>query len=305
MTGHIQTMQNGQITHRITPFPGETLNKSRAQPELTLALKLANQLQTTLELESVIELFVEEIKQSFPHDNASYQDPSKSFSITFGEQARHRVSYTLKVLEQNLGEIHFSRKSRFTEAEIEELEDILAVLLYPLRNALLYRDAIQSSLLDALTGVKNRAAFESNYSREIEISRRKSSELSLLVLDIDHFKRVNDRFGHMVGDLALKNVAQAVEATIRCSDALYRYGGEEFVVVLNGTDKAGAELLAERIRQNIEALVFTSPKGLCLTLSVGVATLSKDDSTKSLFERADNALYQAKESGRNRAVIAD
>ena len=305
MTGHIQTMQNGQITHRITPFPGETLNKSRAQPELTLALKLANQLQTTLELESVIELFVEEIKQSFPHDNASYQDPSKSFSITFGEQTRHRASYTLKVLEQNLGEIHFSRKSRFSEAEIEGLEDLLAVLLYPLRNALLYRDAIQSSLLDALTGVKNRAAFESNYSREIEISRRKSSELSLLVLDIDHFKRVNDRFGHMVGDLALKNVAQAVEATIRCSDALYRYGGEEFVVVLNGTDKAGAELLAERIRQNIEALVFTSPKGLCLTLSVGVATLSKDDSTKSLFERADNALYQAKESGRNRAVIAD
>ena len=125
------------------------------------------------------------------------------------------------------------------------------------------------------------------------------------MIDIDHLKSFNERYGHAVGDLVLKNVAQAVEATIRLSDALYRFGGEEFVVVLNGTDRQGAELLAQRIRQNVEALVFAHPQGLSVTMSLGVASLTGRDSSKSLFERADNALYQAKQGGRNQVVIAD
>jgi diguanylate cyclase (GGDEF)-like protein len=99
-------------------------------------------------------------------------------------------------------------------------------------------------------------------------------------------------------------VAQTVEATIRASDALYRVGGEEFAVVLNGTDIKGAGLLAERIRQNIDALVFTQPRGLHVTLSLGIATLWPNDTPYSLFERADEALYQAKEGGRNRVVLS-
>jgi diguanylate cyclase (GGDEF)-like protein len=127
--------------------------------------------------------------------------------------------------------------------------------------------------------------------------------ISLIVLDIDFFKRVNDRFGHAAGDLVLKQVAQTIEATIRCSDALYRYGGEEFVVVLNGTGRDGARLLADRIRQNIEALCFTNPEGLQVTMSLGVTTLRKNDTRQTLFERADAALYQAKETGRNRVFV--
>jgi diguanylate cyclase (GGDEF)-like protein len=293
------------MSHQVAAFPGGNYQRSKIQPELVLALELTNKLQSTLELESLIELFVNAIGRTIPHDAASYQTSIGEFFLTFGQQARHGVSYNLKVLEQDLGKIGFSRKKRFTEPEIEQLENLLAILLYPLRNALLYREAIQSAFVDALTGVKNRAAYESNLSREIEISRRRSSELSLIVFDLDHFKRVNDRFGHTVGDLVLKNVAQAVEATIRCSDALYRIGGEEFVVVLNGTDRRGTQLLAERIRKNIEALVFTSPKALSVTMSLGVATLIKEDSARKLFERADAALYQAKETGRNQVVVSE
>ena len=272
---------------------------------LDLVIELTTRLQTTLELESLIELFVEGIQQVFQHDGASYQAPANGPSISFGQQCRHVLNYSLKVLEEPLGEIRFLRQRRFVESEVEQLENLLTILLYPLRNALLYREAVHSAFKDALTGVKNRAAFQSNFTREIEISRRKSIDLSLIVLDIDFFKRVNDRYGHTVGDLVLKNVAQAVEATIRCSDALYRYGGEEFVVVLNGTDKAGAKLLAERIRHNIEALVFSSPQGLCITMSLGVGTLSGNEDAEALFKRVDTALYLAKQNGRNRVVIAD
>lgn len=304
MTDPIQSIDSSRMSHQVAAFPGGNYQRSKIQPELVLALELTNKLQSTLELESLIELFVNAIGRTIPHDAASYQTSIGEFFLTFGQQARHRVSYNLKVLEQDLGKIGFSRKTRFTEPEIEQLENLLAILLYPLRNALLYREAIQSAFVDALTGVKNRAAYESNLSREIEISRRRSSELSLIVFDIDHFKRVNDRFGHTVGDLVLKNVAQAVEATIRCSDALYRIGGEEFVVVLNGTDRRGTQLLAERIRKNIEALVFTSPKALSVTMSLGVATLIKEDSARKLFERADAALYLAKGTGRNQVVVS-
>ncbi len=301
MSGRIQSIQaNPQ------PQPLSALHaKDDTQPQATSPLELSNRLQTTLELASVIELFSQGIGYDIPHDGISYQPAPNEAPLSIGKQAYHSLNYNLKVLEEDLGEIHLYRGRRFADQEIDRLENLLVTLLYPLRNALLYRDAVQSAFNDALTGVKNRAAFESNFKREIEISRRKASELSLIVLDIDHFKRVNDRFGHTVGDLVLKNVAQAVEASIRCSDALYRYGGEEFVVVLHGTDQPGAQLLAERIRQNVEALHFTSPKGLNVTLSLGVTTMLQDDRCEALFERADAALYQAKASGRNQVIVAE
>ena len=302
MTGYIQSVQTNQRTGRVTPFPGVEYSKLKTESELSQTLELTNKLQTTLDLESVIELFIESIKLVVPYDGAVFQITTADLYLSFGQQARQHVSYKLKLLEQELGEIHLSRDRTFSEVELEQLETLLAVLLYPLRNALLYREAIQSAFIDALTGVKNRAAFDSNFKREIELSHRKATDLSLIVFDIDHFKRVNDRYGHTVGDMALKNVAQTVEATIRSSDALYRVGGEEFAVVLNGTDKKGACLLAERIRQNIEALVFTQPKGLRVTLSLGIATQTSNDTPYTLFERADEALYEAKNTGRNRVI---
>jgi len=304
MTAYIQSVQANQRTGRVTPFPGVEYLKVNTESELSRTLELTNKLQTTLDLESVIELFVESIKRIVPYDGVVFQVVSADLYLSCGHQARQHVSYRLKLLEQDLGEIHLSRARTFSESELQQLETLLAVLLYPLRNALLYREAIQSAFLDALTGVKNRAAFDSNFKREIELSRRKHTDLSLILFDIDHFKRVNDRYGHTVGDLALKNVAQTVEATIRSSDALYRVGGEEFAVVLNGTDKSGAGLLAERIRQNIETLVFTQPKGLHVTLSLGIATLIPDEQPFGLFERADGALYQAKKAGRNQVVTS-
>jgi diguanylate cyclase (GGDEF)-like protein len=107
-----------------------------------------------------------------------------------------------------------------------------------------------------------------------------------------------------VGDNVLRQLAQCVEKTIRSSDALYRYGGEEFTIVLNGTDEAGALLLAERIRQNVEALVIESLKDLRISVSLGVAVLKQKEHAEHLFQRADDALYRAKRKGRNRVNTA-
>ena len=272
---------------------------------LGLIMELSGKLQTTLDLESLIELFAQVIASQFNYDTLSYSTPEADMELSYGHRAgRNRFNYDLRVMETDLGKIEMTRGRKMRKTEIEQLENLLAALLYPLRNALLYRAAIHSAFLDSLTGVKNRSAFDSNFSRDVEYSHRKSSELSLIVLDIDLFKRVNDNYGHIVGDDVLRKVAQCVEHTIRSSDALYRYGGEEFAIVLNGTDEDGALLLAERIRQNVQELAFDALKDLHISVSLGVAVLRDDEKANQLFKRADDALYQAKQNGRNRVTTA-
>ena len=127
--------------------------------------------------------------------------------------------------------------------------------------------------------------------------------MSLLILDIDHFKDVNDRFGHLVGDEALRNIAQLLRDTLRDPDTPGRYGGEEFGVVLPDTDAEGASVIAERVRQRIgETAVARKPEIRC-TVSIGVAEATPDLSdSRQWIERADRALYRAKALGRNRTV---
>jgi len=270
---------------------------------LGLIMELSGKLQTTLEVNGLIELFAQMIGAHFQYDTLSYCSIDKAIDLKFGNSAgRNKLEYNLKLLDSELGQITISRNKRYAKDEIIQIENLLTALFYPLRNALLYRAALQSAFIDSLTGAKNRAAFDSNFSREIKFNRRKKTDLSLLVLDIDFFKRINDQYGHLVGDMVLKEVASTVEKTIRSSDALYRYGGEEFVVVLNDTNRAGAHLLAKRIRQNVENLRIQSLSDVHITLSVGVTTMEEQDTQQSLFERADAALYQAKGNGRNQVV---
>jgi diguanylate cyclase (GGDEF)-like protein len=287
-------------------MPGRFAHQVADDGSLGLIMELSGKLQTTLDLESLIELFAQVIQTQFDYDTLIYGKADENLRLKFGGRTgRNKLQYNLKILDSDLGVIRISRSRKFRDLEIEQIENLLAALLYPLRNALLYRAAIHSAFVDSLTGVKNRTAFDSNFSREIDYNRRKNSELSLIVLDIDLFKGINDKYGHIVGDAVLRQVAQSVEKTIRSSDALYRYGGEEFAIVLNGTDRDGAKLLAERIRQNVAALRIENLNSIRITLSLGVAMLQENDNPGSLFARADSALYQAKQAGRNQVVCAD
>jgi len=119
-------------------------------------------------------------------------------------------------------------------------------------------------------------------------------------VDIDHFKKINDTYGHSAGDKVLQATVNCIQHTIRSSDILFRYGGEEFVVLLNGASRKGATLLAERIREKVEAgECHAERKKIKTTVSIGIASLDIDDGHESLFMNADKALYEAKKSGRN------
>jgi two-component system cell cycle response regulator len=163
---------------------------------------------------------------------------------------------------------------------------------------------------DPLTQVLNRRALTLRLTAELDRARRYNSVLTLLMVDLDHFKRVNDTYGHLTGDDALREVAALLQHAVRSVDVVARYGGEEFVVVLPETAEGGATAFAERIRERIEAQLFTVIAGpgtgigaaLRLTASIGVATFPSPrvDSAEDLFVQADAALYRAKAEGRNR-----
>lgn len=156
---------------------------------------------------------------------------------------------------------------------------------------------------DPLTGAKNRRALEEDMQVAVADNQRNETAYVLVILDLDHFKRVNDRFGHAVGDTVLVGCAELLSRYTRVSDNLYRFGGEEFVLILPGIGPEAISDVVENIRLRISGELHA--RDMPVTASIGVATLRAVDSVDSWMERADNALYSAKSSGRNAMIIAD
>jgi diguanylate cyclase (GGDEF)-like protein len=163
----------------------------------------------------------------------------------------------------------------------------------------------ESSVLDALTGALNRKHFTERLASELAYAKRHEAPLSFLMFDIDHFKMVNDRLGHLAGDYVLRSVSTLVKRALRAEDIFARYGGEEFAVIARGIDVDKAMNFAERLRATIQKANFSYREmPISVTISIGVASLacSPAGDMDELIELADGRLYEAKESGRNRVV---
>ncbi|SFU95497.1 GGDEF domain-containing protein [Pseudoduganella namucuonensis] len=209
----------------------------------------------------------------------------------------------------NLGSVD---PARFTPSLgtdfVEHMASIIAICL---ENVISNEMLKYIGLTDSLTGVYNRRYLDRRLLEEISRARRQDYDISVMYLDIDHFKRVNDTVGHHGGDEVLREVAARIKAELRLSDALARFGGEEFVVLLINANLDSASFVAERIRASIAAsMIEVSPSvRVSVTASVGVACLDRRDNgatvdaaAAELIAQADSALYQAKDSGRNRIV---
>jgi diguanylate cyclase (GGDEF)-like protein len=167
-----------------------------------------------------------------------------------------------------------------------------------------HEEIYRLSIMDAMTAVHNKRYFLEFLEREIAVATRQQQPLSLIMVDIDHFKKINDTHGHLAGDSALKELCRRLKPRIRTTDLLARYGGEEFAVVLPNTDLAGALQVAELLRGLVEADTFTHEAlKIPCTISLGVAEvdLANPGKPDELIKRADEKLYEAKHSGRNRA----
>ena len=270
-----------------------------------LRQQMSLQLQTSLEPQRILGLFFREIQRLVPLDALSYVHQASDLRLEFGARGHHSVSYTLSHEGEHMGELVFRRNQRFNDKEQGDLESLLSCLLYPMRNALLYRAATQSALRDPLTGAGNRVAMEQTLQREIDMSRRHAQPLSVLMLDIDHFKRVNDDHGHGAGDDVLRAIAASIKAQLRNVDMVFRYGGEEFLILLSNTGREAAAMVGERLRRATQSEEYFADGQLIeITVSLGCSTLLPGESADSLLRRADSALYVAKREGRNRLAMA-
>ena len=209
--------------------------------------------------------------------------------MALARQTRHLFGVHRQSLEQQHLLSQFQAASQLQAQAQAELEQ---------RNATLQRTASR----DELTGLLNRTALAQLRDNPRAMQKLQSASYSLALLDVDHFKQVNDRHGHLLGDRALRVVADAVTASVREGDVAVRYGGEEFLIVLPGTGLTGAFEVAQRVRERVAA----SSLPFALTVSIGIASGDPErDQPEQVFERADQALYQAKAAGRDRVVADD
>jgi len=250
----------------------------------------------------LIQYFSSESAHVVQFDGIDFINEEQQIDFRLGKKTTHRCSYGLKIEGKNLGDIILYRRKRFQETELAKIEILLSSLIYPLKNALQYKHALDSAITDPLTGAQNRLAMNQALTREVELAHRQGSSLSIILLDADHFKNINDTYGHALGDEVLKAIAQVTQQNIRQSDVLFRFGGEEFLILLGQTDSKGAIQLADRVRESIAAIDMINGTPINITASLGVTTMNEQDTSDSLFDRADKALYQAKNAGRNRTV---
>lgn len=213
--------------------------------------------------------------------------------------------------EHNLGE-NFDLPSSVLDEIQKNIEDVILHFDIPESNKLdvikkinfMYSQTRYMSVTDPLTGLYNRRHFEENLEREFLRASRYKSNLSFAIIDVDYFKKVNDSYGHSTGDYVLKEVAYQILQTFRKTDMVFRYGGEEFTVIITETPLEKAIIPLERLRKSIEKYPFNyNGKDIKITVSIGVSEIDENtESVHKLFDDADKALYKAKENGRNQII---
>ncbi|MDR0965087.1 MAG: sensor domain-containing diguanylate cyclase [Myxococcales bacterium] len=234
--------------------------------------------------------------------------------VVFDEEMTHALKglralriFPLRAGDRIVGTIAAGRQSgprRFDQETLRALEVLSIQAAQSVLRAELFDQMEQLATTDGLTGLVNHRTFQARCDEALQLAQRYGKKVSLMLTDIDHFKRVNDTYGHPAGDHVLRGVARILRESARDTDIVARYGGEEFCVIMPETDAVGAKVIAERLRQEIEAAVFDTEAGpLKVTLSLGIATYPESAAKKQeLIDLADQCLYFAKQHGRNQSV---
>lgn len=293
---------------RSQALPGGS-GEFQAARSQTEPLELLRALQRSLEPEVVVATFVDRLRQHFAVEGAAFDHPE--YGREWGAKGAHAFAARLKLDGAALGKLEFYRRQAFGCHERDELSALAELLLHPLRNALNHACLKKQAFTDGLTGLLNRQALDRMLPRELAAADRQGQPLTVVMIDLDHLKPINDTWGHAAGDRVLTAVAEAISASLRQSDLAFRLGGDEFMLLLPATDEAGAMTLVERIRAELSqaaghtgTVPHPETAGTRITFSAGIAAALPGMAVAELVEQADHAMYRAKHTGRNRGTTA-
>jgi len=305
----------------------------RQSERLDLINRLHGRMSGVLSMASMIEAYSVWLMPIVEHELIGYNNntrnrkhlfcsghgPNRRRAIAFAEQLIENVSENHHVVESDDG--HFGHRWIFETVddtgillilkggrelrnkELDIINDSLTVLAESLQRGLDYEDLFERASSDALTGLANRRVFDERICAMMDSAKRYDHPLTMLSLDLDRFKEINDNLGHQAGDKVLKSVADVLAAAVRSTDLLIRMGGDEFLIILDNTDKENAQILAERLVKKVDDLDVWSDERTKLGVSIGLAQMQEKESLKDWMERTDDILYHAKAEGRARVSV--
>ncbi len=268
---------------------------------------LVLKLQTALNISQVIEIFYSSLTKELSMCGIEYVYPLLYSHIQEGHKTNYCYSYLIEIENETWGNITVYSEVELTKNAKNRLDEFISTVIYPLRNAIQHENAISLSANDSYLGLPNWGLLEAQLTREAKLAIRRKHQLSLVLVDIDRFKTLKERYGSLFGDIIIRHVYETLQSSLRDTDIIYRYNYDQFSLILSETSASAASTIAERIRKVVmeNELADESNKNIRLTLSIGITELKSDDSVDSLYKRAHNALKLAKKSGRNQVKVAD
>jgi len=305
----------------------------RQSQRLDLMNQLHGRMAGVLSITGMIEAYSVWLMPLVEHELIGYSNTARNkkhlFCSGHGPSRRKAIAFAEELIQQEAltdgdcvnSDGHFAHKWLFEtvddagillilkegrqlgDDELSLINDSLDVLADSLQRGLQYEDLFERASNDPLTGLYNRRVFEDRISGMIESSRRYKRPLTLITMDLDRFKQINDNLGHQTGDEVLKMVARVFKSAVRSTDLLVRMGGDEFLAVLEDTDKKNARYLAERLCAAVDELNVYADENTKLGVSIGLAELQDGESLTVWLERADDILYHAKAAGRSRVAV--
>ncbi|WP_018691060.1 GGDEF domain-containing protein [Algicola sagamiensis] len=265
-------------------------------------LQLLQQLQTTLDIHQLVTIFRNEMTKLFPLSHLFIRTERYEWHKSLDDITLYEEEIMIGDEKNSLGTILYGFSHILSKAQMKQLKLMHQVLFYPLKNALAYSNMQELAMVDPLTGLGNRSQFEKEYAERQDRAARYGQPFSILMLDLDNFKHVNDCYGHTIGDEVLNLFANLLQRALRATDTAFRFGGDEFLVLADTNKESPTECICERILA--AANEHPRLKDLDVTVSIGSANWCTHDCGKRLLQRSDDALYTAKYSGKNRYYVS-
>ncbi|ARD45566.1 GGDEF domain-containing protein [Colwellia sp. PAMC 21821] len=279
------------VNHPKSKFNAFTLfQHSEQQSQRNLAL--LEQLQTTLDVKQLIDIFAIEVAKYLDFTGLYFKHVEVSATARGSRQAKSERQFELKINGQFFGIISYAVNMPISMGNYKVLTELHELLLNPLKNAVQYHQAMQLAMQDSLTQLGNRRSFDEQIKRTMAQASRRHTRVGLILSDLNKFKAVNDSFGHDIGDNVLVQFAKALRQSVRDTDCVFRFGGDEFAIIVADATEQSLSVIEHRIYHAMSQDALLAKYNV--TSSLGLAFMNRADNPTSFFKRADKALYSQK-----------